>query len=152
MITAISRILALIFIAGVSAVLGSWAADREPPARVLARHIESPIVAPGDSVYIYYAVDRRRSCNSHIDRFLFDANKVRFTLPDEDYEASPGPFGPQEYRISIRVPITAAMGPARIVTAGSHVCNLMHYLWPVTTMSPPIEFTIGETQPHSPGN
>lgn len=127
------QIAALLFVGVAFGIVGTWTADATPPVTTLSATAVSQTVAPGEMLRVHYELDRARSCAVRLDRVLYDANRVRATLEDLDYAASPGAMGRDSYTVMVPVPRTFSQGPARYVVISSYQCNVMHRLWPIVT-------------------
>lgn len=126
----------------VGATLGLWTIEREPPVVTLRTELSTPTVAPGGDLKIKLTVRRTKSCVTHVDRMLFDAEKARFPLPDLDYKKAPGPLGDDTYMTVIPVPEQMGEGPALYRSISSYQCNLVHLLWPVSLEPIDVPFVV----------
>lgn len=127
----------------IASTLGYWANDREPPTRLISAEVVTKSVPPGGELRIRYKIERLRSCRMHIDRVLFDHEKVRRDLEDVDYAAAPGSLGDQIYVMSLTIPRNAALGEARFRTITTYYCNPLHsYFSPIIAVDEMVVFEI----------
>lgn len=136
----------------ISATLGYWANDREPPTRIISAEAVEHTVQPGGELHVRYKVERLRSCRMHIDRILYDASQIRRDLEDVDYAAAPGPVGEQMYIVSITIPRNTARGEARYKVITTYFCNPLHnYFSPIVSVNETIVFNVaGEPSDEGP--
>lgn len=121
--------------------LGIYAADNEMPVMVRTAEAATPIVSPGGELRIEYTLERRRSCEVWSDRFVVDARKVRFELPDLNIKAGL-PLGPDHYIVPVEVKPEAAPGPAFYRTVTSYRCNPLQWIFPINGGTRDIPFII----------
>lgn len=147
----IMRLIALTVVATASLVLcliaawlGTMLGDREPPIRVYSADILNTRVERGGTLRIMYRVNRLRSCHASADRILRDSANPPNRKPIEDIEIKPGadPTGDDLYVSTVELPEILVPGPATYTTVASYRCNLMHYIWPITTPPRVMHFTI----------
>lgn len=138
------RIVPLTLLTGMAAaVCAFWAMDREPPVVLAgAPQAETPEVAPGEIFYARYTFFRKKSCTTHVDRFLMDATRVRFVVSSLDFPAGALKEGWDDARVPALIPLTAAPGPAVYWTINSYMCNPFHRLFPIVAPPREIKFTI----------
>lgn len=118
------------------------ASDREPPLQLLS--VEPAAARAGETVIITSRVwrDGTRNCSAHRSRSMFDAASVRYDYPaavfsdaaiDRVERETPGLL-----RVAVVLPLSAAPGPASVVSVTQYRCNRVHALWPidVTTVMP----------------
>lgn len=118
------------------------ASDRKPPLQLLS--VEPAAARAGETVIITSRVwrDGTRNCSAHRSRSMFDAASVRYDYPtavfsdaaiDRVERETPGLL-----RVAVVLPLSAAPGPASVVSVTQYRCNRVHALWPidVTTVMP----------------
>lgn len=138
------RIAPLAFLTGMAAsVLALWVMEREPPV-VLAEppSIETPKVSPGDVFYAQYVFFRKKSCTTHVDRFLMDTTRVRFVVPPIDFSTGSLPVGWDKARVPVTIPMNMAPGPAIYWTINTYYCNPVHLIWPIVAAPREIKFEV----------
>jgi hypothetical protein len=136
------RILVLIATGALAATAGLWASDRTSPTQVIIARAETPVVAPGGVLKIHYEVFRLRSCAVRVDRLLFDADRVRVSLEDQEFAGAPGPLGHDSYTTTITIPRSFAQGPGRYTAISRYECNLLHKAWPIVVGGVDVEFMV----------
>lgn len=111
--------------------LGFMASDREPATVVYRMWPEPPVASAGQTVRFNYAAHRRRSCATHVDRFVFSSDGVRHVAPELSFPHGALPVGADHYTVPLIVPENAAIGPATYRTVNCYRCNLLHALFPI---------------------
>ncbi len=134
-------VLLVVMLAAGAGYLGMWVADRDTPVEIRAQRVITPEVLPGNSLTMEYEVNRIRHCRSRVERTIYDGQKVRHVLGDNERNASE-PLGPGTFRTTPRVPEIAAPGEALYYVASSYVCNPTHLIWPIVVIQPEATFTI----------
>lgn len=124
--------------------LGYWVQDDVAPTTILRAEVIPLKPYPGGEVHIRYFIRRYRSCNTRVERTLYDAKQLRIPLPERSFSASPGPVGDDSYVVSVPLMASISPGPAtyRIIT--TYICNPFHNIWPIVVTSPDVHFTIRE--------
>lgn len=146
------RIITFASVSVIAATLGVWSSDHEPPTRLLKSEVLTPTVRPGGELRIHYTVQRFRSCRVHIDRILYDADRVRRDLEDLEYAAAPGVMGESSYTIAVTIPRNFAQGPARYREITTYFCNpLQMYFSAIVENGDPIKFKV-EGEPDDTSN
>lgn len=117
------RIAQLIIIAALCLV-GYYAMDREPPFAIVS--VLPAAAKPGEYITIQAVVRRdiSRKCSADFSRYLYDASGARFDLGHsiasaemiEQLERT----SPNVLRISVILPETMAIGPAKLQTVLSY--------------------------------
>ena len=144
----IFRVLTFALVGSVAATLGVWTIDRQPPVTVLRADVMVKPVRPGEDLRIRYTVHRFRSCETYVDRSLFDADFVRVVLDDLAFTSAPGPLGESMYVATVPLPRNFASGTGQYRVVTKYVCNPLHRIWPVVVESSPIWFEVsGEPVP-----
>jgi hypothetical protein len=138
----IFRLVTLVVSAALGGALGLWTIDRDPPVVINQAEVLTPEVPPGGTLRIKYHLNRRRDCESHIDRILYDSAKVRGLLPDIDFAKTPGQLGNDEYTAEIRIPETFSEGQAVYRLISVYRCNVIHKAWPITIGPTDIPFAV----------
>lgn len=116
-------------------IVAVQASDREPPFELL--RVEPAFARPGETVTIYADVwrDHSRACALDVYRSMYDVRGVRWDYPAAHFTAQaiainearmPGRMAP-----TFPVPLSAAPGPAEVVTGLEYRCNKTHALWPI---------------------
>ncbi len=136
------RVGTLVVIGSVFGTLGMWANDRTPPTAVISAEPTASSVAPGGILEIEYKVIRTRSCATKVERMLFDSRRVRHVLTDLEFEAAPGPLGPDKYTSVLPIPAHFARGEGRYRAVTSYRCNPLHALWPIPAMTADVSFDV----------
>ena len=137
------RIFAVVVFGGFGAMLGLWTTDREPPTRAARINVLTSEVRPGAELRIMYTVQRWRSCKTHVDRLLVDADGVRRDLADVDFAGAPGPLGETTYIISITIPRSFAQGRAHYKAISTYTCNPIQRMFsPIVVAGDDIEFEV----------
>lgn len=112
------------------------------PVKYYRRHVETPIVAPGDILRIKIAADIYKQCDSTVYRSITDSTGVVF-------EIAPGKRRDEtEYTVAVPVPLGAAEGPATYKARIEWRCNFVQQFYPNVVNQNPLAFTIkaGEYQ------
>jgi hypothetical protein len=127
------------------AFLGGWlgflAGDRDIPTTTYSAQTLTPEVAPGGVFRVSYTMRRHRSCETHVDRFIYDSENTRHVLPPLDF--NPGlRLGQDEYTVPVKVPEEAKRGPARYSVVSTYICNPLQKLWPIIGEQREIRFEI----------
>lgn len=130
-------------IAGIIVGVGAVAKglDRSPPAVVIEAAPVSPVVQPGGTLLIHYAIDRKRVCETTSIATVYDGANIEYKYEPDSRPA----FGPPvvEERVVARVvPPSAVPGPARYRVVLEFRCNWTHNLWPIVEVLPDVPFTI----------
>ncbi len=134
-----------------AALLGMWISERTPPTVQISADVDPGPHRPGARVLVREEVARHKICTVRIEKLIFDAELVRYTLPEEFYVAAPGPVGVEKFAEAIRIPSEVALGPAFIRIIKVYYCNPLHHLWPVTAPTIQLHFEIrGEPLPPPP--
>jgi len=136
------RIASFTLAGGISAVLGFWVIDRNPPSTVIRATVATSDVKPGGDLQVAYEIVRYRSCRTTINRFLIDSTQARFTLDDLRLAGAPGPLGRDWYITTLPIPLNFAPGKARYRVVSSYVCNPIHLISPIITEARDIEFVV----------
>ena len=138
----IFRVITFGSVAAISATVGFWVIDRQSPVTVLRAEVMSKSVRPGEDLRIRYTVHRFRSCETKIDRTLYDADFVRVVLDDLAFSSSPGPLGENTYVTTIPIPrnFGTGLGQYRVVT--QYVCNPLHRISPIIVENSPVYFEV----------
>lgn len=125
----------------ISGTLGYWVQDREPPVDIKELKILVDPVKIGGVAKMAYWIQRRKTCHVVIEQLLYDKDNVRTELPDEDFIAEV--VGNDRFAIGFKVPDTVEPGPMRYRAVRSYYCNPVHFWfsWPVTVVSPEVNFT-----------
>lgn len=127
-------------------IIGAWlwysAADREVPVTVTEMRPERSAVKAGDTFRAEYRFVRHRACHTHVDRFFFTSDNVRYVVPPLDFPIGALPPGKDRARVPAVVPGTASKGPAIYRTVNCYRCNWTHRLWPVCALPRDIHFLI----------
>jgi hypothetical protein len=143
------RALALVLIGCLSGVLGLWISDRDPPVtQVREREVLTPIVEPGGKLLVRFHLLRKRTCETYIERFLYDGADVRSVLPDQSFKSPPVNPGPEMYVSRIDIPEDASPGYAKYRWSTTFTCNPVHRFFPI--VSPINELTFQISPPDSP--
>lgn len=121
--------------------LGIYAADNEMPVMIRTAEAVTPVVSPGGELRIEYTLERRRSCEVMSDRFVIDAQRVRFEVPDLNIKAGL-PLGPDHYIVPVEIKPEAAAGQAIYRTVTSYRCNPLQFLFPIRGGTRDISFLI----------
>lgn len=122
-----------------------YAADREPPFKVLA--VQPSSARPGEYISIRASVIREtwRQCNAEYSRYMFDATNTRFNLGTD--LASHELIEAQERKtpgmlmLKFRLPEAVQPGPAILQTVLQYRCNRTHAFWPIDVTTE-IPFTV----------
>ena len=127
------------------AFLGGWlgflAGDRDLPTVTYVAMALTPEVAPGADFRVKYVMRRIRSCEVHVDRFIFDGENIRHVLPSLELNAGLR-LGEDQYTVPVRVPESAKPGRARYSVTSSYICNPLQRLWPIVGQQRDIWFDI----------
>jgi hypothetical protein len=127
-------------------VAAHWAADRDPPLRVLSiRTTEGP---RGGQAHIEVVVHRAmRGCSVRVSQALVDASGFRYE-PTEPRTFSAAAIEeaareePARLALDVPIPQHAAAGRALFVLSLDYACNPLHQFWPIPVqMSVPIQLT-----------
>jgi hypothetical protein len=146
----IFRIIAFATVAAAASALGFMWLDTQPPTVVLKMEILNEPVRPGGELKIKYTVYRLRSCETSIDRLLFDHEKQRVILEDLTFNGAPGPLGESNYVAQVPIPRSFATGPATYRVVSRYVCNPLQRIWPIVTINPDVNFEVaGEPLPNT---
>lgn len=140
----ILRIVPLAVLTGTfAATLALWALEREPPV-VLAEEptTETPVVRPGDTFYATFTFFRKKSCETHVDRFLIDSARVRFVVSQLDFPAKALRTGWDKTKVPAIIPQAAAPGPAVYASISTYYCNPLHRIWPIVAPVREVELMI----------
>jgi hypothetical protein len=133
---------------GAAAAVGAYLAvsisDRDIPVSVTDMRPEKPLVKAGEVFRAQYKFIRHRQCHTHVDRFFFTRDDVRFVVQSLDFPPGSLPLGRDMARVPATVPATAKPGPAVYRTVNCYRCNWSHRLWPVCAPPRDIHFTIAE--------
>jgi hypothetical protein len=129
---------------GLSALLGYWASDREPPVELRSVEPVQTSVPPGGVLKLKYQLVRKRVCRVHLEQLIYDADNTRVAEADEDYYSAPGSIGAESFALQIRVPYEASEGQARYRSFRTYYCNPLHtwFDWPIVVGSADINFEI----------
>ena len=144
------RAVVLSLLAFFSGMIGLWSADRNPPTIQLEERVLNPTLAAGEPLRIYYKVRRDDNCRVRLEQLLFDHNLTRHRIPDEDYQAAPGPIGIEDFVILVDVPRRFAQGEGRYRAIRTYRCNPIHNLFPIVVISRDVTFTVVGTQEARP--
>jgi hypothetical protein len=125
-------------------LLGYWASDRDMPVTVAGMEAATPEVAPGNIFRARYQFIRHRSCDTHVERLLFDGHGQRFVLSDLDFAAGTLPLGKDSVFVPAMVPPQAlpSAEAATYRTLNCYACNPVHLVWPVCDFPRDIRFRI----------
>lgn len=140
-------IVANVIVAGVfmavALSLGYWTQDRAEPVTIMSATIEKDDVKPGEFFRIRYVIKRHRICRVHLENVMYDGTRTRFTMPDEDFEQSPGVIGDDNFAIAVFIPNEASPGPASYRGIRSYYCNPVQkwFDWPIVLFHM-VDFTI----------
>lgn len=126
---------------GIGGALGVYWTDSEMPVMVRTAEAATPVVPAGGELRVEYTLERRRSCAVQSDRFIIDAQKVRFELPDLSIRAGL-PLGPDHYVVPVDVKPEAAPGPAFYRTVTNYRCNPLQWIFPLAGGTRDIAFII----------
>lgn len=144
----IFKLVAFVVFAAFGGTMGFWVLDRQPPTVVLRTTIMNEPVRPGEELRIKYAVQRLRSCETNVDRSLFDADLVRVILEDIAFNGAPGPLGESVYVATVPIPRNFARGTGHYRVVTKYVCNPLQRIWPVVVENPDVYFRVdGEPLP-----
>lgn len=144
----IFKVISFTLFAAMGGTVGFWVLDRQSPTVVIDAVPMNEPVRPGEDLRIKYRVQRFRSCETTIDRTLFDADQVRVILDDIAFNSAPGPMGESVYVATVPIPRSFATGAGRYRVATKYVCNPLQRLWPVVVENPDLYFKVeGEPLP-----
>jgi hypothetical protein len=138
----IFRAIAFGTVAVIAGTLGVWTIDRQPPTVVLRTEVLSKPIRPGEDLRIKYTVHRFRSCETTIDRTLFDADFVRVVLDEIAFASAPGPLGESSYVAPVPIPRNFARGLGQYRVVSRYICNPLHRLWPIVFENQPVYFEV----------
>jgi len=127
-----------------TAIVTLWSSQRTPPVDILEESVETPIVTMGEALRVHYIIDRKDVCHVHLEQFLFDSRRGRFSLPDDDYSVAPGNVGRDEFSIVVPIPKGFLPGPATYRAIRSYRCNpIQAWLdWPIIVTAPDVNFDV----------
>lgn len=136
---------------GVAIALGYWVQDRAPPTAIKKIEAVQAVVTNGGVLRVRYEVERRRRCHVIVEQLVYDAENVRFAVPDEDYTTEPGPLGADIFTLAVPIPVAAREGRAAYRSVRSYYCNPVHYWfsWPIV-ITADAEFEIMEGRMQRP--
>jgi hypothetical protein len=129
----------------VAAVLGVWAADRDPPY-ILQNGVAAPSPAvPGGPLYITSDVIVYRSgCYGVFQRTMLDSGGFPWAFPPTPTQFNDLP--PGKYRVATPIryilPVAIASGEACSSTETTFYCNPLHKLWPIKVHTACVKFTV----------
>jgi hypothetical protein len=138
----IFKILAFVVVGFSSATVGFWYLDTQAPATVLRVEVLTDPLQPGADLKIKYTVHRFRSCETTIDRLLFDSQQQRVILEDLTFNGAPGPLGESTYVASVPIPRSFATGIGTYRVVARYVCNPLQRLFPIVVMNADIRFMV----------
>jgi len=124
------RLSVLVLLGSGAALLGVWAGDRNPATENVLAEARPQEAYPGGILNIAYDFRRYRLCPRDTQRTIYDGRTVRFDLGTQSRPLS-GPVGKDAYIQPVRVPETAALGPARYRVIILDYCNPLHRIWPL---------------------
>jgi hypothetical protein len=136
-------VLTVFFMGMFGAWLGFLTIDREVPTVTYDARAITPVVSPGGELRVAYKMFRRRSCETNVDRFIFDSENVRHVLSDLSFNAGL-PIGQDSYTVPVKVPDIAKKGRAVYRVTSSYVCNPIQRLWPIVGPAREIQFEIAD--------
>lgn len=140
------NIAAAIFAVTVAGTPVYWVLDRQPPVEVFSTKVLTPTVMQGGDLLISYDFDRKRVCNTTVQRSLFDGANVEFDYVPDTRDA----FGPIQHDTTVskvQIPTGASPGPARFRSVVSYRCNPLHWWFPVIVVTADQSFEITEKPP-----
>jgi hypothetical protein len=125
-------------------LLGYWAQDRSPPVTIKKVEVGDIAIPPGETLRVRYTVHRHRSCHVHLEQVIYDGDRTRIAVPDEDFTASPGDIGEDMFSLAIPIPHSARPGEGVYRGIRSYFCNPLQtwFDWPIVVLTPPTRFTI----------
>lgn len=134
----------ILFMFVASGVLGYWAQERDEPIQILREEIENLDVHPGEILRVRYEIIRKKNCSVRLEQVLFDAQRTRFILPENEYTAAPGGVGEDTFVIPVEVPEKMGAGRASYRAVRSYICNpLQRFLnWPVIVVAQDVSFNV----------
>lgn len=136
---------------GVVSIAGGWVgldmSQRDVPTVIRSMGAVNAEVPRGGSAEVYYNALRKESCNTHINRFLFDAVGHRLVIGEFQFPAGALPIGEDRYMTRFTVPQDTALGQATYRTINTYKCNAVHWIWPVVDTPRDIPFKIVPAAP-----
>lgn len=136
------RVLVIASIITVAATLAIWAFDRRPPITILSAVVEDTEIEQGGLLHIDYRLEQHRRCVSDLSRWIVDSRNVIHHI--DIYASGPEVGGVNDFRVSIPVPLGAAVGPARYQAMLHYRCNPLQRVtgMSIDVATPQVNFTI----------
>lgn len=136
------RFAAIVPLAVLAGLFGTWAGDRTPPIHIESVIAETKSVPPGGELKVRYTVNRVRSCTTRIQKMIQDAGGKYETSDDQEILAVLRPLGHDSYVSSTIIPKNFERGPAWYRSGRKYDCNPLHAFWPITVLVADIPFMI----------
>ena len=128
------------FLGALLAVFPGWfiyMLNEPPPSLSYFRGVINSPVPPGGKVIIRIGATTSKSCEAEATRFIVDANNVKTEFDTVMKNSSP------DFTYELVVPVTAAIGPAKMLAVISWRCNFVQRYFPLIVRQPPLDFEIG---------
>lgn len=129
-------LMALLIVLPISSML----MDRTVPYSAVEGEIVPYSIPQGGTGSIHWRGIRKRDCDGIVKRTIIDIEGNVHPLP----EARTAYYQDPKYKFSreFRVPEYAVSGPAIYQAQTLFICNPIHYLWPIPSISPAVKFNI----------
>lgn len=99
-------------------------------------------VSPGDSIFVKYKFDRKKSCEVFSQRILYNS-QYNLSINIEDVSRRISELGISVLTISIKIPNNIPSGEYQYYNKLTYKCNTYQYLFdPYETVTPSINLTI----------
>lgn len=112
--------------------LSWWGLDRALPVDQRENVAMGPVVA-GEDALIRSTVIRNRRCFTTLERYVFDAARIRFVIEPQSFSAV-GPLGVADtFSQHVPIPANARPGEGTVRFVISWQCNPLHSVWPIVS-------------------
>lgn len=121
-----------------------WAMDRTYPIDILNSTAYPYVVHPGENLSVRYTVNRRKLCNTKVERRIQNGFAANETIMPAIEFALVGKVGMDKFNLEVPLPETIAVGPAAYKSTVCYRCpyNAVQYFWPICRQLPPVHFTV----------
>ncbi len=134
-------VMVILFMGALSGTAGWMLTDRAYPTDILEARVLTREVSIGEELKVKYKVDRKRFCQTVVQRWIFDYNNFRYSL-ETKASMTPGPLGLDEYVIKVPLPEGISIGEARFRVILVFQCNPIQYFWPLVLNIPDMPFRV----------
>ena len=123
--------------------IGYMLSDRDIPVTALRMEAVPNTVAPGETITFHIHLTRHRSCQTTVNRFVYDSQNHRHVIEsDISFSSNILPLGEDDFMVPLSVPLAVPEGRTIYRTINCYICNPTHKFFPLCDAARDIPFEV----------